>query len=259
LLQSKVIINELEQLGVKYTPFPSVSTNMPMIYDHKLGKIFFSGYHPGEYDDDNEINRRVLLDYDLRTHVVRANVAYPPVYSGNVNWGGQHFRAAYYTYNMENNLLIFSFPASHELVTWCEEKPSKGTTKLYYAGSYRIERIAARPAGAKQLSAEDNFFKYFLETPSYGSIIYDSYRQLYYRFVHLPIPEGKRQNEYSDKQVGIVILNKAFEKVGEIWLEPYTFSSSQYFITKEGLFLRSYQRTEDFLTLGKFTLSNKSN
>jgi hypothetical protein len=248
--QTKVILKGILDLDEKYCPFPQIQTKFPMLFDKSSGKIFFVGYQSGEHEDDDETNRKVLVEYDPRSHIVRTSIPYPSLYSGEINWGGEHFRDAFFNPNWQDSLLVFSFPASHDLVIHRLGDPANVVTSRY-AGSQKIDKITALPPG-KTLNADDNFEKYFLETPSYGSVIYDPYRELYYRFAHLPIPEHKRQPGKFDKQVGIVVLNRAFAKVGEVWFEPFTFSSSQYFVSPDGLFLESYQKSEDFFRLGRF-------
>lgn len=86
-----------------------------------------------------------------------------------------------------------------------------------------------------------DFQKYEIENGSYGDIVYDKYRKVFYRFCTIGDDLGENPNLYllsSYKTKGtIIILNDSLETMGEVVLPERRFNFSNYFIAKEGLYL----------------------
>lgn len=81
------------------------------------------------------------------------------------------------------------------------------------------------------------------EIAGYGNIVYDKYRQVYYRFAH---PDEELDDEdayYMDilhwgrKQFSIIILDKDLNVIGETLFPAYTYNSMLYFVAEDGLYL----------------------
>lgn len=77
--------------------------------------------------------------------------------------------------------------------------------------------------------------------PMYGNLIYDKYRDVYYRFVY---PETKLENDnYMDiwqlgrTKFSILILDKNFEILGETLFPENIYASNLFFIRKDGLYI----------------------
>jgi len=68
------------------------------------------------------------------------------------------------------------------------------------------------------------------EIPNYGNLIYDKYRNVYYRIAY---PEttlekgikGYELREYGRKNFSIIILDKKFNVIGETLFPDYTYNS----------------------------------
>ncbi len=83
--------------------------------------------------------------------------------------------------------------------------------------------------------------KLLCEIPMYGNLIYDPYREVYYRFVY-PKTEVGEGNHFDmwmlgRSQFSIIILNKDFEVLGETLFPKDIYASRHFFIRKDGLYL----------------------
>ncbi len=79
------------------------------------------------------------------------------------------------------------------------------------------------------------------EIPMYGNLIYDPYREVYYRFVY-PKTEVGEGNHFDmwmlgRSQFSIIILSKDFEVLGETLFPKDIYASRHFFIRKDGLYL----------------------
>ena len=90
------------------------------------------------------------------------------------------------------------------------------------------------------------------ELPVYGNIIYDKYRNVYYRFAFPEVEMGNERN-YLDiyhngrKQFSIIILDKDMNIVGETLFPEYTYNPYLLFIRKDGLYMSiSHFKRPDF-------------
>jgi hypothetical protein len=112
----------------------------------------------------------------------------------------------------------------------------------------KIQKIKAKSSDIPELkfrkipSDFSKTLKTTCEMATYGNIIYDKYRQVYYRFAY---PESKlADNEdylkilnSGKKEFSIIILDKNFHILGETKFPPFTYLPHIFFISKDGLYL----------------------
>lgn len=87
-----------------------------------------------------------------------------------------------------------------------------------------------------------DYVKKLCEIPFYGNLIYDKYRDVYYRFVYPETELGPNENYMDIWQLGrtkfsIMILNKDLEVIGETLFPENTYASNHFFIREDGLYL----------------------
>jgi hypothetical protein len=90
----------------------------------------------------------------------------------------------------------------------------------------------------------NSYGKILCETPSYGNLVYDKYRDVYYRFVH---PGAEMENDIADygeivryggKHFSIIILDHDLNSIGETPVFPdYANAPRVCFVAKDGLFI----------------------
>ncbi|MDR2773493.1 MAG: DUF4221 domain-containing protein [Tannerella sp.] len=99
---------------------------------------------------------------------------------------------------------------------------------------------------------------HYFENYSYSAIIYDKYRNVYYRMVEHPWKDYHQGMDWMPwlKQISIVILDGDLNFIGETVLDmEYRLSSSQFMVTADGLLLHKRTDDEDELIFDLFTLT----
>lgn len=113
----------------------------------------------------------------------------------------------------------------------------------------QVRRIPARSRYIDELNIPDKIpsdfklaTKQMCEQPFYGDIIYDKYREVYYRIVY-PRENLSLDESFSDlwqsgrSRFSIIILDKDFHIIGETLFPENHYRSDLYYVTSEGLFI----------------------
>lgn len=136
----------------------------------------------------------------------------------------------------------------------------------------KIDRIAVKSRYIDKLQfvskTPDNLnlvAKMLSELPFYSNLIYDKYRNVYYRFAFPKVELPATEKDYTEiwqmgrTKFSIIILNDKFEVIGETLFPENVYASTQYFIRKDGLylstsFLKNPNFDEDTLSFQKMEL-----
>lgn len=133
--------------------------------------------------------------------------------------------------------LIYSFDTEDSLFTLSSDFSIK---KSYIAKSKYVDKVKVNPIKEQDLSIA---LKTNCETAGYGNIIYDKYKEVYYRFVYPEVELDNAETDYMDilhwggKKFSIIILDKNLNVVGETMFPEYTYNSRLFFISEDGLYL----------------------
>lgn len=108
------------------------------------------------------------------------------------------------------------------------------------------------------------------ESPNYGNLLYDPYRDVYYRVAYprTEIDEKKEKvrsmelMEYGRKRFLVMILDKDFKVIGETMFPDYTYNPKLMIIREDGLYISdSHYMNPDFsddvLSFKRFDLETK--
>ena len=108
-------------------------------------------------------------------------------------------------------------------------------------------------------------FRESCERSNYGNLLYDKYRDVYYRiaFPQTEI-EDKQINtmelmRYGRKVFSIIILDNQFNIIGETLFPAYTYNSNLIFIREDGIYISNShfmnpEFSDDILSFHKFEL-----
>lgn len=116
------------------------------------------------------------------------------------------------------------------------------------AKSKYIDRISVN----RKVSNIASLAETLCRIPMYGNLIYDKYRDVYYRFVYPETELSPNENFMDIWQLGrtkfsIMVLNKDFEVIGETLFPENTFASNLFFIREDGLYLStSFIKNPDY-------------
>lgn len=90
------------------------------------------------------------------------------------------------------------------------------------------------------------------ETSSYGNIIYDKYRNIYYRIAY-PDVEFEKDDDFlavfrgGRAQFSIIVLDKNLNIIGETLFPSNTYNPNILFVDKDGLYIStSHYKREDY-------------
>jgi hypothetical protein len=209
------------------------SEQEPMWYDNKL---ILSGY---TLDDKSKIpgSFPICYVYDTQTNQYTPDkvIDYPGFYY-RYNWGWGNYREVFS--HVQNNTILYSFPASHNVYRY--DLKNKKVTE-FCAGSSLIKEIHpfADNKADYEPSAKIDYTKYFWENPSYFKMIYDPYRNMYYRIVGLPYEKyDVKDIKTYRKKISIVIFDENLKFLGETLLDE-KIETGMAFINQEGLHLVS--------------------
>lgn len=225
---------------------PYITDNNRMIVSKD--KVYFIGFFSGEPYFENAGNRPTTIILDINTGKVRHEFSYPAPYY-EANWGGSQYRIVYYCKSSSDDL-IYSFPISHDIFK--VNLQNWGQVNQKYFGSLYFDKIPAFSNYKLVPPSDEENRKYFFTNPSYKSIDYDEYNNVYYRVAELPISE---ENHASDniqkkfiKQFTVIIGDNSFSILGEHKFEWLDVSFDNRFINKQGLHLMNINDNEDSLS-----------
>jgi hypothetical protein len=171
-------------------------------------------------------------------------------------WSGLLYDRLSVTHNAKEGIIILSYGADNNLYT----VDSSGSLKSYCA---KLSQLPGKliPYSEVQLEFDVHYAKLWKHEAlqgGYSYVVYDPWRNLYYRFAFPPVLEAV----YSDPsqvwdEPAIVVLNSNFEKVGETKL-PKGYLFTVCYVDEHGLniFNKSkYDVNDDFIYFDVYTVS----
>lgn len=226
------------------------STNIPIIYHNS--NIFISGVLLGLSND-----YKPVLKINTQDSTIKQVFKYPNIkdYSTNGNLLYSYYRY-YSTYNSQKNLFVYSFPISDSL----HITNYKNIDTVVYAGSNHVKTINS----SNKDNTFDNFNFIDATRNSYYSILYDKYRNVYYRFVRLAIDKDvahqSAAKDLSRRKLAIVILDKNFNKIGDVLINSRDYNPFTAYINEsDGLCILNVSEcmnNEDELIFTSFKLKD---
>jgi hypothetical protein len=124
---------------------------------------------------------------------------------------------------------------------------AKDTTISCYGATVSKGSNLVRPFLYKEGDNLKNWQIHNIESTQFFSVIYDKFRNVYYRFSlrNLTYKRGKYFNSILDKTLVLMIFNDKFEVIKEIELPKYVYAPNTWFVTEEGLFISSANKERE--------------
>ncbi len=157
-------------------------------------------------------------------------MTYPDGYHNSGN-----YHVHYHRIRKEDDY-VYSFSTDHNVYKYQSGRMSKFEAKSIYL---------EKPLEKYETGSTEEYINSIIELPRYRHILFDPYRNVYYRFVYLGDELDSRlemdgvlreQIKYLSN-LSIIILDEDMNKIGETKLTSNKFLPSNYFITEEGLFI----------------------
>ena len=176
--------------------------------------------------------------FHFSTHVnkssgyVSFHDCYPKeVYGEGYNWDGGLQTGPSMTVTPDRKF-AYSFPPSHDIYLYDSES---GDYEYVYGGSNFADVISSIDCKDKKKTPRDDMFLNYIRQDMYGPIIYDPYKEIYYRFLFRKISDDKH-NSIQDKDINIVIMDKDFGYLGETCIgNGKEWNAKNAYVTEEGL------------------------
>jgi len=216
-----------------YFPISCSNTSPPFIFKRK---IFFNKLIDG-FPDNNYYRQNTLLSFDLNKDKLKLhnNTSYP-LSLFNKCW----FLNELNVFNAYDNkdLLVYSFPVNDSLFIYSLSK-DKIIKKIYAKTQYK--RNKTTPANCNEIWNYSAYYKYVYNNFLFRNIIFDKYRDIFYRLVFQPKPNYDLKKKFNSLDIpfSIQVFDHNFKMLGEsevLNLKP-TYIYFDYFVTKEGLWL----------------------
>lgn len=94
--------------------------------------------------------------------------------------------------------------------------------------------------------------------PYYGTLLFDSHRKLYYRFVlhrqEYLKEDNIKVNTSRDRSFSVMVIDSNFSVLGEYFFNPNKYETTGSFVTEKGLFIRSLEEGREEITYHGFQL-----
>ena len=143
-----------------------------------------------------------------------------------------------------------------------------------YIASIDHKTITRKPVKSKYIDKMiplDDFgnvtFKDLCDHAEYGNLLYDPYRNVYYRiaFPQTDVPNNLKDRDYMDlldygkKSFSVIILDKDFHIIGETLFPDCTYNPKMAFVREDGLYISashafSENYSDDWLKFQRFEL-----
>ena len=210
--------------------FSSVSAfyTPPIFVDDKI----YITQHPSQFSTKSETPLSVCFD-TLGVRMAGLPFTHPsplsdtefPKYRGNAF--SRDFNGEYFVYSFNNDHNIYITSKDHKEIKVREARSR-------YVSELKLSKFLDPVYG----------HKFLLETFSYGNLIYDKYRNVYYRIVN----HGIKTDAFSEEEIkeiyqsghprfSIMILDNDFNIIGETLFPDSVFINYVMFIDEDGLYI----------------------
>jgi hypothetical protein len=201
------------------------STSTPIIYEN--GKIYLAGRA-----NFNDLSKPQLTRVNTAfcVNIKDGKVDFLPVFESVWQERYWHYEQIFINHEIvpQQNTIIYSVRMKDSLVVY--NINTKSQIKISMQSEELGNEKDMRPdiEDMFTLGTHDDL-QDFLSRPRYGRLIFDKYRNIYYRFV----AEGN-----TNRTTSIIICDNKFRKIGETVFPGRGLDDGGCFIAKEGLFLK---------------------
>lgn len=216
----------------------------------KIGRYLYLYSGPNRFIEKDP----VTIKFDMDTHKITALPFNYPDYPGSDTKLKKYGLETAFSRCYDQKRFIYSFYYDENI----------------YVASIDHQTIQKIPVKSKyfdkvvlpgELTGQPNEF---CENPWYGNLLYDKYRNVYYRIAYpqTTIEKGIRPMEllgYGRKNFSIIILDDNFQKIGETLFPDYIYNSRIMFILEDGLYISDSHYlnpnfSDDVLSFRRFEL-----
>jgi Domain of unknown function (DUF4221) len=247
------LVDKSTNLKLGFNSYPIVTTSFPSHV--KKDTLYMNTYNIDPVKDHTRIFTCLALN--IKTGGIRYKFPRPSYYNAG-NWGFSSFRTKHtLVYVPEEDLTIISHGNSHRLMIVDKDNSIKEVS----AGSDFIDKIEPISNNMNDFISEEETREFESRTGIYGGILYNSKEGVYYRIAILPIPESKSTQIKLWELKSMIILDRAFNKIGE-QIIPTGYNFAMHFIDDGSLYVFNQKKFDasngDSLIFDAFNLIRKT-
>lgn len=259
---SRVVVNEMTNPN-KIPAYIFRSDASPILWDSEKKGYWAQGYS-GLYDKNKSPERffgtpvEAFISADSTKKNIEKNipVTYPPRYKSECLHG---YSVQVYRTLGASGKRIYSFPAESDIYIFdpITQKVDTFPAKSVY------DTLPFACMDKKDVTGKngDLLMEKFILSPHYQRVIYDSYRNVYYRLFEPAMPQKNKDGYYNtldDKKLVLMIFDSDFKIIGEILL-PTPKYIPEPTVGKKGLYFVHVQRktNEQKYSIYNFTFAPK--
>ena len=210
------------------------------------GKIYLTQNINRTYDNNIIAQSSLAAIIDTtKQSVYLSSIKYPPIiterdFGTSAGFGYQYRRI----FDGKNFIYSFLYSDTIYQVSIDHQNTRKVIAKSKYIPHIKVNRL--------HTTDFNKILRMTCEEATYEDIIYDKYRNVYYRFAcpQTTIDTNDSYLEiirYGKKQFSIVILDENLNVIGETLFPEFTYVPTAHFVTKDGLYLsRSHFKNKDY-------------
>ena len=222
---------------------------------HSNGQWYFPCYRIGEYPNEMKSgkDRFPLLEIDWNTGKHSFMGAYPEIYAQN-NMGSFNYWIPQLCDGINDRQeIVMGFPASPEMLVYSlqDRQPRFVSIKSIYADSIPLPLTQK---GRNYFNESESYYNY-AQYSHYGSITYDPWRKLYYRFIGIGLNDWTLEPSpllQTKKKWSVMVFNEQFEKLGEEYLgDQYIIFT--HFVSPNGLYILNKDNNKSIMIFTLFT------
>lgn len=230
-----------QKQNLAYKGFYSTTSNQGFLHGDTLflNSIVLGG---------NKIPRKdiqILLNVHDGSSRLR-EMEFPSQYRKN-KFGGGDFDIYSMSFNPLAKRIIYSFPADENLISRDLHSES---SKRFFANGSLADHINEYDKKTFDNGITDPQIEHYMTSPSFGQVLFDRYKNVYYRILLLPV--AKHDANYGEKnaplkQIVVMVFDRTFKMLGECKLPADKYMMSSSFVSSNGLNIQHKPLTDEKL------------
>ncbi len=225
----------------------------PIIFNYPY--VYLSGSRLGQIP----LNKREDLSLSCRINIENGEIIYGGMYPEQysmADFGGVYFNQIYHTYVETEENLVLSFPADHHIYIYSKDLKM---IKKYYMGSRYSNSINSSSYNTLEVFKDKELrIEYFISQNSYGNILYDKYRDVFYRIAKHPLT--KWDGKTFIKPFSIIVMNRNGKLISEtpILKDYATLNLGNIHVTEKGLLIQKMSKNENVIEFVNYVYEDES-
>jgi hypothetical protein len=252
---SRYVLSIVSENGIPYYQFSFLKenrhnfTSLPQIATNRPARLLKGTLYMSAVPDKDPFNKRsfkgeqCMIALDLKKRRFHYSMEFPSSYQRGIY--GPNFMMVSHCINEDKNTVTYSFPTE----TCIYNTNSLNDVERFYAGSSDLPKITPMQ---KVVADYDFYTRFYVQSPSYGSIYYNAFLNLYYRFAEYPRNDEDFNSGKVWKNKSIIVLDSLFRKVNETKVSEL-LSSTMCYTNSCGLYIARSTQSEDTLYFTNFS------